>query len=183
MCITFCGVTVSIIDIYIATFAGILSLFVMYFGFKHRLVDSVIFGMFVTNIGLVLSVTLMNRSPYIVRRAAWSLFWSYKNVINGVNSTDFFFEILLNIILFIPTGILVCLALRHMITSYRLFVPILFGFMFSGMIESAQLLLKLGFFEWDDMVGNTFGTFLGVCIGMCLYGYRRRYLHDIVPIV
>lgn len=64
----------------------------------------------------------------------------------------------LNIILFIPLGALVPLnnSLFH-----NVWKVIIVGLGFSFMIEIAQLVFRLGWFDTEDLLYNTIGTLLG----------------------
>lgn len=75
----------------------------------------------------------------------------------GANMLDFIF----NIILFIPIGILTPYLIKRK-NKYKL--TVLIGFCASLIIESVQLITRLGEFETDDIITNTFGTFVGVII-------------------
>ena len=69
-------------------------------------------------------------------------------------------EIILNYILFIPFGFLLCLS-RDM----KIKKVVLTGFLFSLSIELSQLIFRVGLFEFDDMIGNTVGCLLGASVG------------------
>ena len=72
-------------------------------------------------------------------------------------------SIIQNIVLFIPFGFLLFAASSHPRTSRIL----LLGFLLSLSIELCQLLLRLGWFEVDDILHNVLGTYLGMRL------YRR----------
>lgn len=64
-------------------------------------------------------------------------------------------EILLNILLFLPFGY---------ILAYSGFPPnktIIFCLATSALIEITQYVFHLGLFEWDDMISNTLGGYIG----------------------
>ena len=63
-----------------------------------------------------------------------------------------------NLVLFIPFGFLLCGATKRTHTVRILLV----GFLLSLLIEICQLLLRLGWFETDDILHNTLGTLLGI---------------------
>ena len=71
--------------------------------------------------------------------------------------------IIQNIVLFMPFGFLLCGATDQPRTSRIL----LLGFLLSLSIELCQLLLRLGWFEVDDILHNVLGTYLGIRL------YRR----------
>ena len=101
---------------------------------------------------LILAVTVLDRRPGPKMIYELIPFWSY-----GVKSLQM--EILLNIILFIPVGLL---APRWKT------VGLAAGY--SMLIELVQLVSFLGLFEFDDVIHNAVGTAVGVLL---VLGMRR----------
>ena len=66
-----------------------------------------------------------------------------------------------NILLFIPLGFLLPLLVKRF---RNVFLIVLTGFLLSLFYECTQLLTGIGIFDVDDMILNTLGTLLGVCI-------------------
>lgn len=64
----------------------------------------------------------------------------------------FWWDITLNILLFIPLGFLL---------GVRGWKAMLFGFLLSAFIECAQYLFLLGYCEADDLLNNMIGTVIG----------------------
>lgn len=81
-------------------------------------------------------------------------FWSYSH-------PELRIEILLNYVLFIPLGVLLYLCFGE---KFGLRV-VLAGFLLSASIELIQLTFEIGVFEFDDMIGNTVGCFIGAVVG------------------
>ena len=98
------------------------------------------------------SVTVLDRMPGPKMTYELIPFWSY-----GVKSLRM--EILLNVILFIPVGLL---APRWKT------VGLAAGY--SLLIELAQLVSFRGLFEFDDVIHNALGTAVGVLL---VLGLRR----------
>ena len=84
-------------------------------------------------------------------------FWSYKAIING--SGKALYEVLGNIILFIPIG-----GIAGLVLHLRLWQTVLMSFGLSLAIESCQWLFWLGSFEIDDLLHNTLGAGIGAAI-------------------
>ena len=101
---------------------------------------------------LILAVTVLDRRPGPKMTYELIPFWSY-----GVKLLRM--EILLNIILFIPVGLL---APRWKT------VGLAAGY--SLLIELAQLISYRGLFEFDDVIHNALGTAIGVLLAL---GMRR----------
>ena len=64
----------------------------------------------------------------------------------------FWWDIVLNILLFIPLGFLL---------GDKGWKAIMFGFLLSAFIECAQYIFLLGYCEADDVLNNTIGTITG----------------------
>lgn len=87
-------------------------------------------------------------------------FWSYEAIING---DDILLpQIIMNIIVFIPIGILLC----AMFAKGKLWKTIGLGCLLSISIEVSQFLFKRGFSEVDDVMHNTFGCLIGYLMVM-----------------
>ncbi len=111
-----------------------------------------------------LYLTLISRVPKDNRTAAWIPFWSYIDTWNG--NTALGVQIILNILLYIPLGYLLRFTFPHI----RAVQVIVIGCLLSVLTETAQLIFKLGLFEWDDMIDNTLGTVIGVA---CYWGMKK----------
>ena len=70
-------------------------------------------------------------------------------------------EIFLNVLLLMPMGVLLYAAFGRRFGMIRITAA---GFAVSFCIEFLQLVLKRGLFEWDDMIHNTLGVYLGCWI-------------------
>ncbi len=97
----------------------------------------------------ILFVTILNRTAG-ESAAEFVPFWSY-------HVPELRAEIILNYILFVPFGFLSAMSLdRH------LWMVVPAGFILSASVEVAQLVFRIGLFEFDDMIGNTAGTVIGL---------------------
>ena len=105
---------------------------------------------------LILAVTVLDRRPGPKMTYELIPFWSY-----GVKSLRM--EILLNIILFIPVGLL---------SPRWKTVGLAAGY--SMLIELAQLISCRGLFEFDDVIHNALGTALGVLIVLGIRHLLKR---------
>lgn len=99
----------------------------------------------------------------------WHPFWSYQIIETGNKS--FLYENVMNIVVFIPIGILVGLACRNI----KWWFVLLIGFGLSVSIEAFQYIYSKGFSEFDDVMHNTLGCMIGYCVYALLrYGYNER---------
>lgn len=89
--------------------------------------------------------------------AQFDLFWSYKRWLSG----DWLFgkEILLNIVMFMPLGFLLSACTGK--GKWQLPVIVVSAALISGLIETLQLQLMRGLFEYDDIISNTVGAIAG----------------------
>ena len=67
------------------------------------------------------------------------------------------YENILNIVLFLPVGYIICCLTR----KYRFFITLCLGLTLSLFIESMQYVTRLGIFDLSDLLNNTLGTIFG----------------------
>jgi len=120
---------------------------------------------------VVLCNTVIFRSTGTNSRVELIPFWSYMEVYK-TGRAFFLVESLLNIALFIPIGVL----LSRISKIKKLYIPILFGFTFSLLIEITQYICKRGWFETDDIIHNTLGCVIGFGIIIC---FAKRKHHTL----
>lgn len=95
----------------------------------------------------ILGETLLFRLAGPEAKYHLDVFWSYRNI--AIHAP----EILTNIILFIPLGLLL-----GKLCGWKV---ILIAAGISIVIESIQLIMHLGLFEIDDIIHNTIGAGIG----------------------
>ena len=80
-----------------------------------------------------------------------------------MNGAHFFWfkQIFLNILLFVPFGILLPMVSRHFKNPV---ITVAAGCLFSGTIEIMQYITGRGLTEVDDVITNTIGAVVGVAI-------------------
>lgn len=96
---------------------------------------------------LIIGETLIFRTVSIEPRYQIELFWSYKDW------SYYRFEIIANIIVFIPIGFML-----YKLCGWK---GIIYSLLFSIGIEIIQLVAHRGLFEFDDIFNNSLGTFIG----------------------
>ena len=121
---------------------------------------------------VVFASTVFSRPDYGVYDYNLELFWSYRAA-REQHSQFLAVQILINMLVLIPVGVLFPLAMSRAHFVHTFF----FGLFCSGMIEVLQLVLQRGLFEWDDILHNV----LGVCAGYglfwiirCIYKHRTN---------
>lgn len=118
-------------------------------GFKTGLRYSAVL-LLVEYIFLLFCSTVFFRTSGDTRQYDFHPFWSYSR-------PDLFVENIMNVVVFIPVGLLICIASKQM-TWWKV---LLIGCVISVTIESLQLFLMRGFSELDDVMHNTLGCILG----------------------
>ena len=121
--------------------------------------------------GFILLATLFCRESSLQAVAAPFPLWSWVEVYQRKN-VGMLYDILLNILLFVPFGGLMKLACKQI----RFPVGWLIGFLLSMVIESSQLVFHLGLFEWDDMLHNSLGCLIGCAVVSVVQAVRARIL-------
>lgn len=129
---------------------------------------------FALYLSFMLGGTLLNRLPDPIYE--WKLipFWSYWEMIVN-KSENMWKQILYNIVVFVPWGILLPL----LYTKARQWkITILSATIFSLVIELIQLIFRLGFFEFDDIFNNVLGTFIGFGIWKLVSKRTRKAISN-----
>lgn len=95
-------------------------------------------------------------------------FWSYIALQNC--KKDFIVQIIMNVVAFIPVGILLGCSFYRM----RWWKALLIGCGLSIATEILQFMFKLGFAETDDVIHNSTGCLIGFVIYKILYGLGKQ---------
>lgn len=131
---------------------------------KHMcLVQAVSVLLLVAYLMLVFGSTVFMRQPG-TRQAEYELFWSWKVVYHAFEegyTHSLFWEILLNIALFVPIGALLPLVIGR---KRGIWLALIAGILISASIEGLQLWLCRGLFEFDDIFDNTLGCMFGQAV-------------------
>lgn len=139
---------------------------------KKTTTQSILISLFVTYIFFILLITLIARTPADARKAELIPFWSWYEVIVN-HSTSLAVEIILNVVLFVPVGILARLQ------NFRLRPVLLFSLFFSLSIELTQYFTCRGLCEiFDDVIHNTVGSLIGYAgcgYVMRIYDKKRKW--------
>ena len=104
---------------------------------------------------LLFCSTVIFRPTGETRQYDFHPFWSYQAIQDG--REDLLAENIMNVIVFIPVGILLGIAFKQM-TWWK---ALLIGCSISITIEALQFCFMKGFSELDDVMHNTFGCILG----------------------
>jgi|GEM_PF-3550822 len=116
---------------------------------------------------VLLSVTITERQAFAGDHGNTILFLQYQNAFTiyggkvHIQSYIWMWEIINNIILFIPMGILVGDVLHG---HYNILVALVLGFMMTCAIEASQYIFQVGMCDVDDIFNNTMGMLIGYVI-------------------
>ena len=103
--------------------------------------------------------TVIFRHVSSVREYDFTPFWSYRAYFSG-NNPQLLPENVMNVLVFVPIGLLLGLSFRSM-TWPRV---LLIGACLSAGIETLQLIFLRGFSEFDDVMHNTLGCVMGYAL-------------------
>lgn len=124
---------------------------------KRDICISVAWAFLIGYIFLILASTVITRTVEQEYDFKWELFWSYAAIKKG--RKHLLYLNIANVLMLIPVGFLLsCVS----VMSFK--KAILSGILISGGIEVAQLSLKRGLFEFDDVFHNTLGCVIGYLI-------------------
>lgn len=111
--------------------------------------------LFSVYIFIVLWLTLIDRE-FGERRAMLVPFWEYANVIKNTERDFFIKQILGNLVMLMPLGIML-----PMIKNVKFKHIFLTALCFSAGIEITQFITGRGLMEFDDVFNNTVGAVIG----------------------
>lgn len=79
-------------------------------------------------------------------------------------------ELVLNIAVFVPIGMIVCFV----VDKHKVWWAVLVGFTTSGVIELSQLLFRCGYVSGVDIIHNTLGALIGaLVVSVSIFVYKR----------
>lgn len=104
---------------------------------------------------LVLCSTVICRASHGERHIEIMPFWNYFDIWNRVDYPADLIEVLLNVALFVPIGLLLGGL------GFKTKKILLSGICLSGIIEVSQFAFCKGLCETNDLIHNTLGAFLG----------------------
>ena len=122
---------------------------------KRKKGDALLKVFFLFYLFTVLWFTVLQRSTNF-QVAQFEVFWSYQKWLAG--DWELGWEILCNMAMLMPYGFLLMAICRR---RGKAVLIVLSAVCFSCAIETSQLLLMRGVFEWDDMISNGVGAMLG----------------------
>ena len=143
--------------------------YALYYKRKIKGISCIILPILAFYLSFVVTITVIGRIPSNNIQYNFKLFWSYQAIANG--EFDLVSQVFWNVVLFIPIGILLMLM---MTSKHRMLFSIVSGVLLSVAIEIMQLVFHRGFFEFDDIVHNTFGTVIGISLIGLVSVFRKK---------
>ncbi len=134
---------------------------------KRRLItisQYICIGLLISFIALVMGSTVFTRVPSGKYKYELTVFWSWSKVLKG--NRFLLKENLLNMLMLVPMGVLLPFCAGRRLHWWH---GIIAGALLSAVIETLQLVLQRGLFEFDDMIHNAIGCMIGVVIGSLIY--------------
>lgn len=113
--------------------------------------------------------TVVYRTEGNIRRYECTPFWSY-------DKTELQVQIILNVLAFIPIGILLGCAFK----GIRWWSVLFIGAGLSFSIEVIQFIMKRGFSELDDIIHNTLGCMIGYGIYSIIFIACNKLKNNVV---
>lgn len=153
--------------------ACVLGLYVWKLVKNWRYIDKTCFVIFILYFALILWVTIVMRigsEEYISVRSA-----PLDRVIRALKTGDWelFKHFLLNAAMFLPFGFLMKLMDTDRSNGWG--NSLLLGAMSSTVIETLQMLMRIGEWDIDDIIANTMGCVVGFLIAMFLVRVSRNW--------
>ena len=138
---------------------------------QKKIYQSWIFGMLLSlEITVIFAMTLYGRAIGTEREIHLVPFASYIEAFQPDNIVPLL-QIIMNILMFVPLGILLPLNFTCFEKSKSV---ILIALVISGAIESIQGILSIGVFDVDDILGNVSGAAIGILCYRTLRRLKKR---------
>lgn len=122
--------------------------------------------LFLVYIAVLVNITVIRRFQFGERSVNLTLFTEYLPVLHN-SLYRFAYLFFGNILWFMPLGFYLVFCRKQKVSH-----AVICGFLFSMLIEIMQYVLGTGITELDDLILNTFGSFLGAAAGQALQTLR-----------
>lgn len=133
---------------------------------KNQKTKSIMIVLLFASIMIIIECTMLFRTKADSYQYNFDLFWKYKELASGTSSL--IFEILANIIVFVPIGALLPCVLKQSVQRFT----VVYGILLSSLIELVQLVSKYGLFEVNDIFHNSLGVIIGYTLFCVLKSIR-----------
>lgn len=166
---------ITIDDIIVIILIILLSLLIVFFvskTIKIKISQAVAAVLFITVVLIILTLTVFGRIPG-ERQMQIIPFWSYGEILCG--NRYVLKQVILNIVLFVPIGIVLPFLLNKKVS---LEIALVYGVVFSSIIEVLQLVTCRGLCEFDDIFHNSLGCMIGCMIHTKITECRHSTINE-----
>ena len=150
----------------LASFIGVIAFF--HFVFKHyREISKGMLVLFLLYLLMISYVTVFSRRG----RVQTDILLKFDSVEEALrrHSLEPLQHLWLNIAMFVPVGILFPAICPQRLNKLSCVLPL--GMLLTTLIETTQLMLRIGQCDLEDMIANT----LGACVGLLIFRLYRRF--------
>ena len=119
---------------------------------------------------LVLCTTVICRTETSSTHLELRPFWNYGDIWNKTDYPQDLIEVCLNVVLFMPIGML----LAGILGSHSTSKTVMTGAILSTIVEISQFATQRGLCETDDVIHNTLGCLLGYLIAIAIGATVKR---------
>ncbi len=122
----------------------------------------VLYLMLIAYLVLYSFLVYFGRKPYAKPQLHLDLFWSYRIAFDGfkIRHLSYAREILLNILVYVPLGMILAAIFRD--SKHPILWPVLIGLGLSVITEAVQYITARGVTELDDVMDNGVGLLIGI---------------------
>ena len=126
--------------------------------------------MLVVYITFVLFLAVLGRRSLDYYRFSTDVLTYYTQLFSNPSAVDMP-ELVLNIAVFVPIGMIVCFVFN----KYRVWWALVIGFTTSCVIELSQLFMRCGYVSLVDVIHNTLGALIGSVVTVAVvFVYRKQ---------
>ena len=160
---SFAFIALLILAAFIGLFAAIYSMIR-----NFRQLNKTMLVLFLLYLLMMSYITIFSRRG----RVQTDILLSFDSIEEAINrrSLEPLQHLWLNIVMFVPIGALFAAIDPPRLARLSIVLPL--GMLLTTLIETTQLLLRLGQCDLEDLVANT----LGACVGLLLYKIYRRMM-------
>lgn len=123
---------------------------------SRKIIHGIYFSIFSAYLTILVSITLLGRK--INNELAFNDWMRSYRMFFEEGKQYIIYDMLLNVLLFVPLGILISVQVQKKVVSSFLVFSTTF------IIEILQLLSKRGLFEMADLINNTMGGLIGIVV-------------------
>jgi len=140
---------------------------------QHNLIDKIqrnSFAVLSMYVVALLYLTVFGRYSQSYYRYELNPFASYRQLFESFDVFTFF-QIVINLIMLIPVGFLLCLIIK---SRFKYLWVVIISIILTIGVEALQFVSRCGTFEVDDLINNTVSTVFGIIIYVILKSFYKK---------